>query len=85
MKVEYPIAIDSDNAVWDAFANRYWPALYLIDAEGRIRHHWFGEGDYERSERAIQQLLSEATGSPVANISCRSSLSQPRSKRIGTT
>ena len=62
MKVEHPIAIDSDYAVWDAFGNRYWPALYLIDAEGRIRHHWFGEGDYERSERAIQRLLSEATG-----------------------
>ena len=66
MKVEHPIAIDSDYAVWEAFANRYWPALYLIDAEGRIRHHWFGEGDYERSERAIQRLLSEATGAPPA-------------------
>jgi hypothetical protein len=63
MKVEHPIVVDSDYAVWDAFANRYWPALYLIDARGRIRHHRFGEGDYERSERVIQQLLSEATGS----------------------
>lgn len=60
MQVAYPIAIDSDYAVWEAFANQYWPALYFIDAEGRIRHHRFGEGDYERSEVVIQQLLAEA-------------------------
>jgi hypothetical protein len=60
MGVEHPVALDNDYGVWDAFANRYWPALYLVDAEGRIRHHRFGEGDYERSERVIQQLLSEA-------------------------
>jgi thiol-disulfide isomerase/thioredoxin len=59
-RVEYPIAIDNDYAVWEAFANHYWPALYFIDAEGRIRHHRFGEGDYERSESVIQQLLAEA-------------------------
>jgi hypothetical protein len=66
MRVEHPIAIDSDYGIWDAFANRYWPALYLIDAEGRIRHHRFGEGDYEGSERVIQRLLSEANGTPPA-------------------
>src|SRR4029077_14647046 len=60
MRVEYPIALDNDYGVWDAFANRYWPALYFIDAEGRIRHHRFGEGDEERSEVVIQQLLREA-------------------------
>jgi hypothetical protein len=60
MRVEYPVALDNDYAVWDAFSNRYWPALYLVDAEGRIRHHHFGEGDYDRSERVIQQLLTEA-------------------------
>jgi hypothetical protein len=60
MRVEYPIAIDSDYGVWNAFANHYWPALYLIDAEGRIRHHRFGEGDYETSERIIRQLLVDA-------------------------
>ena len=59
-RVEYPIAIDNDYAVWEAFANHYWPALYFIDAEGRIRHHAFGEGDYERSESVIQMLLAEA-------------------------
>ena len=58
--MEYPIAIDNDYAVWEAFANHYWPALYFIDAEGRIRHHAFGEGDYERSESVIQMLLAEA-------------------------
>jgi thiol-disulfide isomerase/thioredoxin len=59
MRVDYPVAIDSDYAVWHAFSNEYWPALYFIDAQGRIRHHFFGEGEYDRSERVIQQLLSE--------------------------
>jgi hypothetical protein len=49
MRVRYPVAVDNDYAVWNAFANHYWPALYFVDAEGRIRHHRFGEGDYERS------------------------------------
>jgi thiol-disulfide isomerase/thioredoxin len=60
MRVAYPIAIDNDYALWRAFKNRYWPALYFVDAQGRIRHHHFGEGDYERSERIIQRLLGEA-------------------------
>ena len=60
MSVEYPIALDSDYAVWDAFANRYWPAVYIADADGRIRHHQFGEGGYEECERIIQRLLREA-------------------------
>jgi thiol-disulfide isomerase/thioredoxin len=60
MGVEYPIAMDNDFAVWSAFGNQAWPALYFIDALGRIRHHHFGEEDYERSERVIQQLLAEA-------------------------
>ena len=60
MHVEFPIALDSDYAVWNAFTNHYWPALYLIDADGKIRHHRFGEGDYERSEKMIQQLLEDA-------------------------
>ena len=60
MRVVYPVALDSDYAIWRAFENRYWPALYFIDAQGRIRHHQFGEGDYEQSERVIQQLLAEA-------------------------
>ena len=60
MGVDYPIAMDNDFAVWRAFANQAWPALYFVDAQGRIRHHHFGEEDYERSERVIQQLLAEA-------------------------
>jgi hypothetical protein len=60
MRIEYPIAVDYAHAVWRAFSNAYWPALYFIDAQGRVRHHRFGEGDYEKSERVIRQLLSEA-------------------------
>jgi thiol-disulfide isomerase/thioredoxin len=60
MRVTYPVAVDNDYAVWSAFSNHYWPALYLVDAEGRIRHHQFGEGDYEEAEQVIQQLLAEA-------------------------
>ena len=60
MGVEYPIAVDNEFAVWRAFDNAAWPALYFVDAEGRIRHHHFGEEDYEQSERVIQQLLAEA-------------------------
>jgi thiol-disulfide isomerase/thioredoxin len=62
MRVSYPVAIDNDYAVWGAFDNHYWPALYFVDARGHIRHHQFGEGEYEQSEMIIQQLLSE-TGS----------------------
>jgi len=60
MRVAYPVALDNEYAVWSAFNNHYWPALYLVDAQGRIRHHQFGEGDYEEAERTIQQLLAEA-------------------------
>ena len=55
--IDYPVAQDNDYAVWDAFANNYWPALYFIDREGIIRDHHFGEGRYEQSERVIQRLL----------------------------
>ena len=60
MKVNYPIAIDNNYSIWRALKNEYWPALYFVDAQGRIRHHHFGEGEYEQSERVIQQLLAEA-------------------------
>ena len=60
MRVDYPVAIDNEYAVWSAFANHYWPALYFADAQGRIRHHQFGEGEYQRSEMVIQQLLAGA-------------------------
>jgi len=60
MRVDYPVAIDNDYAIWRAFGNMYWPALYFADARGRIRHHQFGEGDYAHSETTIQRLLAEA-------------------------
>jgi len=60
MRIDYPVALDDDYAVWSAFDNHYWPALYFADAEGRIRHHHFGEGEYQQSEMIIQQLLTEA-------------------------
>jgi thiol-disulfide isomerase/thioredoxin len=66
MRIEYPIALDPDYAVWSAFSNRYWPAAYFADAEGRIRHHQFGEGEYEMCERVIQQLLRDAGQADVA-------------------
>ncbi|MDB5366292.1 MAG: hypothetical protein JWM77_2219 [Rhodospirillales bacterium] len=67
--VDYPIAVDSDYAIWNAFGNQYWPALYLVDAQGRIRHHQFGEGEYEQLEGIIQQLLAEAGhGSPAGQL-----------------
>jgi len=60
MDVRYPVVIDNDYAVWQAFDNHYWPAQYFVDAQGRIRHHHFGEGDYEQSEMVLQMLLREA-------------------------
>jgi thiol-disulfide isomerase/thioredoxin len=58
--VDYPIALDNDYAVWSAFANHFWPAIYIADVEGRIRHHHFGEGEYAATEMVIQQLLMDA-------------------------
>lgn len=66
--VDHPIALDPDYVVWRAFANHYWPAIYLADAEGRIRHHQFGEGDYEGCERVIQRLLRDAGHAPVDEL-----------------
>jgi thiol-disulfide isomerase/thioredoxin len=57
MRVEYPVALDPNYAVWRAFDNDYWPAVYIADAEGRIRHHHFGEGGYEECERVVQRLV----------------------------
>jgi thiol-disulfide isomerase/thioredoxin len=60
MRVDYPVAVDNDYAIWKGFANEYWPALYFIDAMGVIRHQQFGEGEYEEAEAMIQKLLTEA-------------------------
>jgi thiol-disulfide isomerase/thioredoxin len=62
MRVRYPVALDPDYGVWNSFANSNWPAVYLADRDGRIRYHHFGEGAYEESERAIQQLLGAGDG-----------------------
>jgi cytochrome c biogenesis protein CcdA/thiol-disulfide isomerase/thioredoxin len=59
LKITYPVAVDSNYAIWNAFHNQYWPAHYFIDAEGQIRYHHFGEGEYDQSEQVIQQLLKE--------------------------
>jgi thiol-disulfide isomerase/thioredoxin len=67
MRVDYPIALDSAYAVWDAFSNRYWPAVYVADADGRIRHHHFGESGYEECERVVQWLLRDAGGDGIAD------------------
>ncbi len=64
--VAYPVGTDSDYGIWRAFHNEAWPAFYFIGADGRVRHRMLGEGDYDKSERLIQQLLAEATGSPLA-------------------
>jgi thiol-disulfide isomerase/thioredoxin len=75
MGITYPVATDSNYAVWLAFDNHYWPALYFADAQGRIRHHHFGEGEYAQSEMVIQQLLAEAgsagAGTDMVSVQAR--------------
>ena len=75
MRIDYPVALDNDYAVWLAFANHYWPALYFTDAQGHIRHHHFGEGEYGQSEMVIQQLLAEAgsagAGTELVSVDAR--------------
>jgi thiol-disulfide isomerase/thioredoxin len=63
--IDYPVAVDSDYRVWEAFANHFWPAVYIADAQGRIRYHHFGEGEYAMIETVVQQLLAEAGASGV--------------------
>src|SRR5580704_13944346 len=72
LKITYPVAIDSDYKIWRGFNNEYWPAHYFVDGKGRIRYHHFGEGEYDESERVIQQLLKEngatSLSSGVVNV-----------------
>ncbi len=81
LHISYPVAIDNNYAIWRAFRNQYWPAHYFIDAEGRVRHQHFGEGEYEESERVIQQLLAEAghkeNAVPLVKISAGGVEAQP--------
>ena len=67
MRVGYPVVIDNEHAIWRALNNEYWPALYFVDAQGRIRHRQFGEGEYEQSEKVIQKLLTNAGISEVSH------------------
>jgi cytochrome c biogenesis protein CcdA/thiol-disulfide isomerase/thioredoxin len=67
LKISYPVAIDSNYKIWQAFNNEYWPAHYFIDGKGRIRHHHFGEGEYDESERVIQELLKENGAKSLAD------------------
>jgi thiol-disulfide isomerase/thioredoxin len=80
MRIDYPVAIDSDYGVWRAFDNAYWPAVYIADAKGQIRYHHFGEGNYEQTERVIQQLLAErgAAGVPTGLVAV-----EPRGTEVG--
>ena len=71
LKVVFPVPIDSDHSIWSAFRNQYWPADYFIDRKGRIRYHHFGEGEYEKSERVIQELLRENGAADPSNDSVR--------------
>src|SRR5262245_52956365 len=72
MRIAYPIVIDNDYAIWSAFNNNYWPALYFVDNAGRVRDHHFGEGEDERSERVIQRLVGEAGAAGIgAGVRCR--------------
>jgi hypothetical protein len=67
IKIDYPIAVDNDFTIWRAFRNQYWPALYLFDAMGRVRHHHFGEGGYAQTEMMIQRSLADAGAHDIAH------------------
>ena len=71
MKIDYPVAVDNNHVIWRAFRNQAWPALFFIDAEGRVRHYHFGEGAYEQSEMVIQELLREAGATGVSRESVK--------------
>jgi thiol-disulfide isomerase/thioredoxin len=64
--IAYPVALDNNYAIWNAFSNQYWPAHYFIDAKGKVRYEHFGEGEYDQSEKWIQELLKEANAKPMA-------------------
>ena len=85
MRIEYPVAIDSDYGVWRAFSNHYWPAVYIADAHGRIRHHQFGEGRYEECERVVQRLLREAGSRASVTLWSPSLPTVSRLRPIGRT
>ncbi len=88
LKITYPVAIDSDYKIWQAFNNQYWPAHYFIDGKGRIRYHHFGEGEYDESERVIQQLLKEngatSLSAGVLNVTASGAEAAADNKNVGS-
>src|ERR1700678_2914500 len=88
LHITYPVAIDSDYKIWEAFNNQYWPAHYFIDGKGRIRAHHFGEGNYAESERVVQELLKE-NGAPalaegLLNVTGTGAEAPSDSKNVGS-
>jgi thiol-disulfide isomerase/thioredoxin len=87
-RVDYPVPVDNDFAIWRAFGNQYWPALYLMDGEGRVRYRHFGEGEYEESERMIQKLLGETgargIGRELVSVAGRAVEQAPDWSNIGS-
>ena len=84
-RIGHPVAVDNEHAIWRAFKNQYWPALYFIDAQGRLRHHHFGEGSYEQSEKIIQDLLAEAGATASTASPCRLMHAASRPRPTGPT
>jgi len=88
LKISYPVAIDSDYKIWQAFNNEYWPAHNFIDGKGRIRYHHFGEGEYGQSERVIQELLREngaqSISDAVINVSANGVQAAPDHGDVGS-
>src|SRR5207253_882460 len=83
----YPVALDNGYNLWRALNNNYWPAHYFIDAQGRVRYHHFGEGDYATSERVIRQLLAEAGHAPegtMAAVSASGAQAAADAREIGS-
>jgi thiol-disulfide isomerase/thioredoxin len=76
-QIDFPVAVDSDQRIWQAWGNNAWPAYYLVDANGKVRYRQLGDGNYDKLERAIQSLLAEARGGPVDNKSANSLVDPP--------
>jgi thiol-disulfide isomerase/thioredoxin len=86
LQVGYPVAIDNDYAVWRAFSNHYWPALYIADARGRLRHHYFGEGEYQRSaERRVSRYASTGSRPARRTAATQTARARARSPNRGST
>ncbi len=86
--IRYPVAVDNNYVLWRAFQNNYWPAHYFVDAQGRVRYHHFGEGDYDGSERVIRQLLAEAghapAGQPMQQVTATGAQAAAAAEQIGS-